>query len=132
MNLINIKNHVSDSLFSLGLQVRKATTINQDAAEYILVLTNLLEQNENIPFGTQNYSTLTMDIACTSKDESTVQEVMTQIYDLVRTVDFQKSFKTELDISVSTITVISITEDTDSTSGINTMMLTIQFNYISR
>ncbi|MGX9273509.1 hypothetical protein [Pantoea dispersa] len=132
MNLINIKNHVSDSFFSLGLQVRKATTINQDAAEYILVLTNLLEQNENIPMGTKNYSTLTMDIACTSKDESTVQDVMTQIYDLVRTVDFQKSFKTELDISVSAITVISITEDTDTISGINTMMLTIQFNYISR
>lgn len=132
MNLINIKNHVSDSFFSLGLQVRKATTINQDAAEYILVLTNLLEQNENIPMGNKNYSTLTMDIACTSKDESTVQDVMTQIYDLVRTVDFQKSFKTELDVSVSTITVISITEDTDTTSGINTMMLTIQLNYISR
>lgn len=132
MNLINIKNHVSDSFFLLGLQVRKATTINQDAAEYILVLTNLLEQNENIPMGTKNYSTLTMDIACTSKDESTVQDVMTQIYDLVRTVDFQKSFKTELDISVSAITVISITEDTDTISGINTMMLTIQFNYISR
>lgn len=132
MNLINIKNHVSDSFFSLGLQVRKATTINQDAAEYILVLTNLLEKNENIPMGNKNYSTLTMDIACTSKDESTVQDVMTQIYDLVRTVDFQKSFKTELDISVSAITVISITEDTDTISGINTMMLTIQFNYISR
>lgn len=132
MNLINIKNHVSDFFFSLGLQVRKATTINQDAAEYILVLTNLLEQNENIPMGTKNYSTLTMDIACTSKDEITVHDVMTQIYDLVRTVDFQKSFKTELDISVSAITVISITEDTDTISGINTMMLTIQFNYISR
>ncbi|MCW6030170.1 hypothetical protein [Pantoea sp. JK] len=132
MNLIKIKNHVSDSLFSLGLEVRKATSINQDAAEYILVFSNLLEQNENIPLGTKNYSTLTMDIACTSKDESTVQDVMTQIYDLVRNVDFQKSFSTELDISVSTITVISITEDTDTTSGINTMMLTIQLNYISR
>lgn len=132
MNLIKIKNHVSDSLFSLGLQVRKATTINQDAGEYILVLTNLLEQNENIPMGTKNYSTLTMDITCTSKDESTVQDVMTQIYDLVRTVDFQKSFSTELQINVSTITVISITEDTDSKSGINTMMLTIQLNFISR
>lgn len=132
MNLIKIKNHVSDSLFSLGLDVRKATTINQDAAEYILVLTNLLEQNENIPMGTKNYSTLTMDIVCTAKDESTVQDVMTQIYDLVRSVDFHKSFSTELNISVSTITVISVTEDTDSTSGINTMMLTIQLNYISR
>lgn len=132
MNLIKIKNHVSDSLFSLGLQVRKAETINQDAGEYILVLTNLLEQNENIPFGTQNYSSLTMDIACTSKDESKVQDVMTQIYDLVRTVDFQKSFSTELQINVSTITVLSIAEDTDTTSGINTLMLTIQMNYISR
>lgn len=132
MNLIKIKNHVSDSLFSLGLKVRKAETINQDAGEYILVLTNLLEQNENIPFGTQNYSSLTMDIACTSKDESKVQDVMTQIYDLVRTVDFQKSFSTELQINVSTITVLSIAEETDTTSGINTLMLTIQMNYISR
>lgn len=132
MNLITIKNHVSDSLFSLGLDVRKATTINQDAYEYILVLTNLLEQNENIPMGTKNYSTLTMDIMCTSKSEDKVQEVMTQVYDLVRTTDFQKSFTTEKQINVSTITVISIAEDTDPVSGINTMMLTIQLNYISR
>jgi len=132
MNLIKIKNHVSDSLFSLGLQVRKAETINQDAGEYILILTNLLEQNENIPFGIQNYSSLTMDIACTSKDESKVQDVMVQVYDLVRTVDFQRSFSTELQINVSTITVLSIAEDTDTTSGINTLMLTVQMNYISR
>lgn len=132
MNLITIKNHVSDSFFSLGLEVRKATTINQDAYEYILVLTNLLEQNLNIPMGTSNYSTLTMDIMCTSKDEDTVQDVMTQVYELVRSTDFQKSFSTEKQINVSTITVISIAEDTDPTSGINTMMLTIQLNYISR
>ncbi|WP_182058454.1 hypothetical protein [Pantoea sp. ME81] len=132
MNLITIKNHVSDSLFSLGFQVRKATTINQDAAEYILVLTNLLEQNENIPMGVQNYSTLTMDVMCTSKDESKVQEVMTTVYDHVRTVDFLKSFVTEKQINVSTITVSSIADDTDVTSGINTLMLTIQMNYISR
>jgi hypothetical protein len=132
MNLITIKNHVSDSLFSLGFQVRKATTINQDAAEYILVLTNLLEQNENIPMGVQNYSTLTMDVMCTSKDESKVQEVMTAVYDHVRTVDFLKSFVTEKQISVSTITVSSIADDTDVTSGINTLMLTIQMNYMSR
>lgn len=132
MNLITIKNHISDSLFSLGFQVRKATTINQDAAEYILVLTNLLEQNENIPMGTKNYSTLILDIMCTSKDETKVHEVMTTIYDYIRTVDFQKSFVNEKQINVSTITVISIAEETDQTSGINTMMLTIQLNYISR
>jgi hypothetical protein len=132
MNLITIKNHVSDSLFSLGFQVRKATTINQDAAEYILVLTNLLEQNENIPMGVQNYSTLTMDIMCTSKDETKVQEVMTVIYEHIRSVDFLKSFVTDKQINVSTITVSSIAEDTDTTSGINTLMLTIQMNYISR
>lgn len=132
MNLLTIKNHISDSLFSLGFQVRKATTINQDAAEYILVLTNLLEQNENIPMGVQNYSTLTMDIMCTAKDESKVQEVMTTIYDHVRTSDFLKSFVTEKQIPVSTITVSSIAEDTDQISGINTLMLTIQMNYISR
>ncbi|KNC14306.1 hypothetical protein AC790_08910 [Pantoea sp. RIT-PI-b] len=132
MNLITIKNHISDSLFSLGFQVRKATTINQDAAEYILILTNLLEQNENIPMGVQNYSTLTMNVICTSKDESKVQGVMTAVYDHVRTSDFLKSFVTEKQINVSTITVSSIAEDTDTTSGINTLMLTIQMNYISR
>ena len=132
MNLIQIKNHVSDSLFLLGLEVRKATTINQDAGEYILVLTNLLEQNENIPMGTKNYSTLTMDVMCTSKSEEKVQEVMRQVYDLLRTANFQKSFITSANINVSTIIVTQIAEETDPTSGINTMMLTIQLNYISR
>lgn len=132
MNLIKIKNHVHDSLFSLGFQVRKATTINQDAADYILVITNLLEQNENIAMGNSTYSSLTLDIVCTSKDETTVQDVMTQIYDYVRTDDFSKSFVTQQDIAVSTVTIISIADDTDTTSGINTMMLTIQLNYISR
>lgn len=132
MNLIKIKNHVHDSLFSLGFQVRKATTINQDAADYILVITNLLEQNENIAMGNSTYSTLTLDIVCTSKDETTVQDVMSQIYDYVRTDDFSKGFVTQQDIAVSTVTIISIADDTDTTSGINTMMLTIQLNYISR
>ncbi|USL56763.1 hypothetical protein IAQ00_13675 [Pantoea ananatis] len=132
MNLITIKNHVSDSLFSLGLVVRKATTINQDAGDYILVLTNLLEQNENIPMGTKNYSTLTMDIMCSSKSESEVQGVIQQVYDLVSSINFQKSFITEKNINVSSITVTQIADDLDPTSGINTMMLTIQMNYISR
>lgn len=132
MNLITIKNHVSDSLFSLGLEVRKATTINQDAGDYILVLTNLLEQNENIPMGTKNYSTLTMDIMCSSKSESEVQGVIQQVYDLVSSINFQKSFITEKNINVSSITVTQIADDLDPTSGINTMMLTIQMNYISR
>jgi len=132
MNILKIKNHVSDSLFSLGLQVRKATTINQDAADYILVITNLLEQNENIAMGNSAYSTLTFDIVCTSKEEQTVKEVMTSIYDHVRDVDFQKSFSTDIDVQVGTVTIISIAEDTDPTSGINTLMLTIQLNYITR
>lgn len=131
MNLITIKNHVSDSLFSLGFQVRKATTINQDAAEYILVLTNFLEQNENISMGNSAYSTLTFDIVCTSKDEQTVQNTMDTIYNHVRDVEFQKSFAAS-DIHISTVTVISIADDTDTTSGINTMMLTLQLNYITR
>lgn len=132
MNLIAIKNHVSDSLFSLGFQVRKATTINQDAADYILVITNLLEQNENIAMGKSSYSTLTFDIACTSKEEQTLHDVMNSIYDHVRGVDFQNSFSTDIDVHVSTLTIISIAEDTDTTTGINTMMLTIQLNYITR
>lgn len=132
MNLIKIKNHVRDSLFSLGFQVRKATTINQDAADYILVITNLLEQNENIAMGNSAYSTLTLDIVCTSKDESTVQDTMSAIHDYVRSDDFNKSFVTTQDIAVSTITVIAVADDTDTTSGINTMMLTLQLNYITR
>lgn len=132
MNLITIKNHVSDSLFSLGLEVRKATTINQDAGDYILVLTNLLEQNENIPMGTKNYSTLTMDIMCSSKSESEVQGVIQQVYDLVTSTNFHTSFITEKNINVSSITVTQIADDIDPASGINTMMLTIQMNYISR
>lgn len=131
MNLITIKNHVSDSLFSLGFQVRKATTINQDAAEYILILTNFLEQSENISMGNSAYSTLTFDIVCTSKDEQTVQNTMDTIYNHVRDVEFQKSFAAS-DIHISTVTVISIADDTDTTSGINTMMLTLQLNYITR
>ncbi|HHD2919848.1 hypothetical protein ACO1ZG_16260 [Enterobacter kobei] len=131
MNLITIKNHVSDSLFSLGFQVRKATTINQDAAEYILVLNNFLETNENISMGNSAYSTLTFDIVCTSKDEQTVQNTMDTIYNHVRDVEFQKSFAAS-DIHISTVTVISIADDTDTTSGINTMMLTLQLNYITR
>lgn len=131
MNLITIKNHVRDSLFSLGFQVRKATTINQDAAEYILILTNFLEQNLNISMGNSAYSTLTFDIVCTSKDEQTVQDTMDTIYNHVRDVEFQKSFAAS-DIHISTVTVISIADDTDTTSGINTMMLTLQLNYITR
>lgn len=132
MNLITIKNHVSDSLFSLGLEVRKATTINQDAGDYILVLTNLLEQNENIPMGTKNYSTLTMDIMCSSKSESEVQGVIQQVYDLVTSTNFHTSFINQKNINVSSITVTQVADDLDPTSGINTMMLTIQMNYISR
>ena len=132
MNIIKIKNHVSDSLFSLGINVRKATTINQDAGEYILVITNLLEQNENIPMGNSTYSTLTFDIACTSKEEQTLHDVMNSIYDHVQGMDFQRSFSTDIDVHVSTLTIISIAEDTDTTTGINTMMLTVQLNYITR
>lgn len=132
MNIIKIKNHVSGSLSSLGLTVRKATTINQDAAEYILVLTNLLEQNENIPMNRAAYSVLTMDILCTGKSEEKNQEVMGQVYDLFNSSDFQKSFSTTLGIPVSTITCQQIAEDTDPTSGINTLMITISMNYLNR
>lgn len=130
MNLITIKNHVSDSLLSLGLTVRKATDINQDAGDYILMISNTLEQSENISMGRHSTSVLTMDISCSSKEETTVQSIMTQVYDLVTSKEFQVSFSPS--IPVSTITIISTIDDLDPTSGINTLMITLQFNYLTR
>jgi hypothetical protein len=130
MNIITIKNHVSDSLLSLGLTVRKATEINQDAGDYILMISNMLEQSENIPMGRKAQTVLTCDISCSSKEESTVQSVMAQVYELVTSQDFLVSFSPS--VPVSTITVISTIDDIDPTSGINTLMITLQFNYLTR
>lgn len=130
MNIITIKNHVQDSFFSLGLIVRKATNINQDAGDYILMVSNLLEQSEPVPMGRHTQSVLTFDISCTSKEESIVQDIMQKVYDLVTSPEFLVSFSPV--IPVSTITVISTVDDLDPTSGINTMMITLQINYITR
>jgi hypothetical protein len=129
MNLIKIKNHVSDSLSSLGLTIRRGLTVNQDIADYIFILTNFLEVNDKPTLGNFSQSTLTFDMLCTSKDETTLQETMTLAYDMITSQEYKVSLSSA--VPITTITINQNAEDTDPSTGINTMIITVQLQYIT-
>lgn len=134
MNISTIKNHVSSLFVSNGLKVRKAAKTNtQTSSDYILMITNLTEQYEQLEYSTRHSVMLTMDVLVTSQSETTAQKTMDKVHSVL--------FSTELitgllgkGINVSSVKLLSVVDDTDpdATLAINTLMTTWQLTYLSR
>ncbi len=125
MNIITIKNHVYDLLSSNGLDIKKAVKVQEDNA-YILLITNVQEQRETQYNKVQN-AVCTMDISCTSRDSTECDSIITQVANVIESTIWVID-----GINISSVNIIGSTEEIDPLSGINTIMLTVQINYITR
>lgn len=132
MNISTIKNHVS-SLFSFsGLKVRKATKTNsQTFNDYILMISNVTEQYEQLEYSNHHSVMLTMDVLVTSNSESTAQATMDKVHDLLFSTDLIIGLL-DKGINVSTVKLLSVVDDNDPDTAINTIMTTCQITYIAR
>ncbi|KEA51866.1 hypothetical protein DT73_13105 [Mangrovibacter sp. MFB070] len=124
MNIITIKNHVYDLLSSDGLVIREPLKQQEDRS-YALLITNITEQRQDNFSKIQN-AQCQMDISCTSKSATDCLTIMNQVVSIVN-----QPFVIE-GVNVSSNSIVSSTEDIDPVSGINTIMLTVQINYITR
>ncbi|MFG0800791.1 hypothetical protein [Leclercia sp. GLN_9] len=132
MNISTIKNHVS-SLFSFsGLKVRKATKTNsQTFNDYILMISNVTEQYEQLEYSNHHSVMLTMDVLVTSNSESTAQATMDKVHELLFSTDLIIGLL-DKGINVSTVKLLSVVDDNDPDTAINTIMTTCQITYIAR
>lgn len=132
MNISTIKNHVS-SLFSFsGLKVRKATKTNsQTFNDYILMISNVTEQYEQLEYSNHHSVMLTMDVLVSSNSESTAQSTMDKVHELLLGADLIIGLL-DKGINVSTVKLLSVVDDNDPDTAINTIMTTCQITYIAR
>jgi len=132
MNISTIKNHVSSLFVSNGLKVRKAVKTNtQTSSDYILMITNLTEQYEQLEYSNRHSVMLTMDVLVTSQNESTAQQTMTKVHEVLFSTELITGLL-EKGINVSSLKLISVVDDNDPDTAINTIMTTCQINYIAR
>lgn len=132
MNISTIKNHVSSLFVSNGLKVRKAVKTNtQTSSDYILMITNLTEQYEQLEYSTRHSVMLTMDVLVTSQSESTAQKTMDKVHSVLFSTELITGLL-EKGINVSSLKLISVVDDNDPDTAINTIMTTCQINYIAR
>lgn len=130
MNISTIKNHVSSLFVSNGLKVRKAAKTNtQTSSDYILMITNLTEQYEQLEYSTRHSVMLTMDVLVTSQSELKAQQTMTKVHSVLFSTELITGLL-EKGINVSSLKLISIVDDLDVDTAINTLMVTIQISYL--
>ena len=132
MNISTIKNHVSSLFVSNGLKVRKAAKTNtQTSSDYILMITNLTEQYEQLEYSTRHSVMLTLDVLVTSQSEATAQKTMDKVHSVLFSTELITGLL-EQGINVSSLKLISVVDDNDPDTAINTIMTTCQINYIAR
>ncbi|WP_333850147.1 hypothetical protein [Leclercia sp.] len=132
MNISIIKNHVSSLFSSSGLKVRKAAKTNtQTSSDYILMISNVTEQYEQLEYSNRHSVTLTMDVLVTSQSESTAQQTMTKVHEVLFSTELITGLL-EKGINVSSLKLLSVVDDTDPDTAINNIMTTCQINYIAR
>jgi hypothetical protein len=132
MNISIIKNHVSSLFSSSGLKVRKAAKTNtQTSSDYILMISNVTEQYEQLEYSTRHSVMLTMDVLVTSQSEATAQKTMDKVHEVIFSTELIAGLL-EKGINVSSLKLLSVVDDTDPDTAINTIMTTCQINYIAR
>lgn len=132
MNISIIKNHVSDLFVSVGLKVRKATKTNiQTSSDYILMISNVTEQYEQLEYSNHHSVILTMDVLVTSQSESKAQSTMDKVHEVLFNPDLITGLL-DKEINVSTVKLLSVVDDNDPDTAINTIMTTCQITYIAR
>lgn len=132
MNISIIKNHVSDLFVSGGLKVRKANKTNiQTSGDYILMISNVTEQYEQMDYSTRHSVILTMDVLVTSQSESNAQTMMDKVHSVLFSTDLITGLL-DKGVNVSSLKVLSVVDDTDPDTAINTIMTTCQITYIAR
>jgi len=132
MNISIIKNHVSDLFVSVGLKVRKANKTNiQTSGDYILMISNVTEQYEQMDYSTRHSVILTMDVLVTSQSESNAQTIMDKVHSVLFSTDLITGLL-DKGVNVSSLKVLSVVDDTDPDTAINTIMTTCQITYIAR
>lgn len=132
MNISTIKNHVSSLFVSNGLKVRKAAKTNtQTSSDYILMITNLTEQYEQLEYSTRHSVMLTMDVLVTSQSESKAQQTMTKVHEVFFSTELITGL-VEKGINVSSLKLLSVVDDTDPDTAINTIMSTVSITYLAR
>lgn len=129
MILFKIKNQLHDSFFSLGLAIVSPLTINADARDYIMYLTNFTETASNIEMGRNAYSELTFDVMITGKDISEVQECANTAYEYLTSKQY--IIDNAKVANISTVTNFQNSDDFDPTSGLNTVVISMRLNYIT-
>lgn len=132
MNISIIKNHVSDLFVSVGLKVRKATKANiQTSSGYILMISNVTEQYDQLEYSNRHSVILTMDVLVTSQSESKAQLTMDKVHSVLFNPDLITGLL-DKGINVSTVKLLSVVDDNDPDTAINTIMTTCQITYIAR
>lgn len=132
MNISIIKNHVSDLFVSVGLKVRKATKTNiQTSSDYILMISNVTEQYEQLEYSNRHSVILTMDVLVTSQTESKAQSTMDKVHEVLFNPDLIAGLLDKR-INISTVKLLSVVDDNDPDTAINTIMTTCQITYIAR
>ncbi|MBD1404341.1 hypothetical protein N4Q63_16095 [Leclercia adecarboxylata] len=132
MNISIIKNHVSSLFSSSGLKVRKAAKTNsQSSNDYILMISNVTEQYEQLEYSTRHSVMMTMDVLITSQSESKAQQTMDSVHSVLFSTELVAGLL-EKGINVSSLKLLSVVDDTDPDTAINTIMTTCQINYIAR
>lgn len=132
MNISIIKNHVSSLFSSSGLKVRKAAKTNsQTSSDYILMISNITEQYEQLEYSNRHSVMLTMDVLVTSQSELKAQQTMTKVHEVLFSTELISGLL-EKGINISSLKLISVVDDNDPDTAINTIMTTCQINYIAR
>lgn len=132
MNISIIKNHVSSLFSSSGLKVRKAAKTNtQTSSDYILMISNVTEQYEQLEYSNRHSVMLTMDVLVTSQSELKAQQTMTKVHEVLFSTELITGLL-EQGINVSSLKLISVVDDNDPDTAINNIMATCQINYIAR
>jgi len=132
MNISIIKNHISILFSSSGLKVRKAAKTNtQTSSDYILMISNVTEQYEQLEYSTRHSVMMTMDVLVTSQSESKAQQTMDSVHSVLFSTELVAGLL-EKGINVSSLKLLSVVDDTDPDTAINTIMTTCQINYIAR
>ncbi len=132
MNISTIKNHVSSLFVSNGLKVRKAVKTNtQTSSDYILMISNVTEQYEQLEYSNRHSVMLTMDVLVTSQSELKAQQTMTKVHEVLFSTELITGLL-EKGINVSSLKLISVVDDNDPDTAINNIMTTCQINYIAR
>jgi len=114
------------------LKVRKAAKTNsQTSSDYILMISNVTEQYEQLEYSNRHSVMLTMDVLVTSQSELKAQQTMTKVQEVLFSTELITGLL-EQGINVSSLKLISVVDDNDPDTAINTIMTTCQINYIAR